>query len=150
MQEVEMMNKEIQVEVVKDEVIRKISIMQKEIAELKHKRSSYTGTSRTTAWRKKQKTDTSLNVKASPDLSHLFLAVDTMKRLQLSQPPSETLLANALSLVSRSSSSIPPTEIIEQTPSQTATYNSPSINKEKLEMRCTCCPIARRSEVIEG
>ncbi|CAG8796555.1 645_t:CDS:1, partial [Racocetra fulgida] len=80
MQEAKMMNEEIlQLEVVEDEVIQETPIIQKEIAELKRKRSLYTGTSRTTAWRKKQKANTSLNVKASPDLSHLFPAVDTMK-----------------------------------------------------------------------
>ncbi|CAG8519248.1 5562_t:CDS:1, partial [Racocetra fulgida] len=62
------MNKEIlQIEVVEDEVIQETLIIQKEIAELKRKRSLYTRTSRTTAWRKKQKADTLLNVKALSD-----------------------------------------------------------------------------------
>ncbi|CAG8596865.1 7920_t:CDS:2 [Cetraspora pellucida] len=107
-QEVEMMDDEISLmEVMEDEVIRKTPIMQKETAELKRKRSSYTGISRTTVWRKKQKADTSLT----------------------------TLLANALSLVLQSSSSRLSIEITEPKSSQTATHNSLSINKKKLEMR---------------
>ncbi|CAG8534954.1 519_t:CDS:2 [Cetraspora pellucida] len=108
--------------------------MQKEIAELSCKRSLYTEMSRTTTWRKKQKADTSLNMKASSDLLHLFLAVYMMKWLQLSQSPSSTLLANALLLVSLSYSSKLSIEITKLTSFQTATHNLLPTNKEKLEM----------------
>ncbi|CAG8825334.1 6605_t:CDS:1, partial [Cetraspora pellucida] len=100
-QKVEIINEEIlQIEVVENEVIREIPIKQKEYAKLKYKRSLYTGISRMTIWRKKQKADTLLNIEASSDLSHLFPAVNIIKRLQLLQPLSATLLANTLSLVS--------------------------------------------------
>ncbi|CAG8617159.1 14035_t:CDS:1 [Racocetra fulgida] len=105
--QVEMIDEEMpQVEITQDEllqedkIMQKTTIMQKKIVELRNKRPSYTRMSRTIAWRKKQKANTLLNVETSPDLLHLFSAVDIIKRLRLLQPPLAMLLANTLSLVS--------------------------------------------------
>ncbi|CAG8820558.1 12296_t:CDS:1, partial [Racocetra fulgida] len=75
------------------------TITQEKTVEVRYNRAPYTGISRTTAWRKKQKVNTSLETEAFLDLSHLFPAANIIKRLQLTQPPSATLLENALSLV---------------------------------------------------
>ncbi|CAG8545783.1 4696_t:CDS:2, partial [Cetraspora pellucida] len=100
MMQVEIMNEEIsQMEVVEDKIMQESSIMQKEIAELSCKRSSYTKMSRTTTWRKKQKVDTSLGMKASSNLSHLFPAVNIMKWLQLSQSPLSMLIGRYIKLL---------------------------------------------------
>ncbi|CAG8673261.1 11527_t:CDS:1, partial [Racocetra fulgida] len=79
------------------EPIEEVIIIQEKAAKVK--KAPYTGMSRTTAWRKKQKVNTSLNIEASPDLSHLFLAANIVKQLQSPQPPFAVLLANALLLV---------------------------------------------------
>lgn len=116
------------------EPMKEVTITQEKANEVK--KAPYTGMSRTTVWRKKQKVKTSLNVEASPDLSHLFPAANIVNRLQSPQPSSAVLLANALSLVNLTrSSTLNPS--IMPTPPQITTYNlrSPVEAKEKLEMR---------------
>ncbi|CAG8560864.1 14517_t:CDS:2 [Cetraspora pellucida] len=78
------------------ETIKEVTITQEKDNEVK--KAPYTRMSRTTVWRKKQKDKPSLNVKALPDLSHLFPVANIVNRLQLPQPSSAVLLANALSL----------------------------------------------------